>query len=80
MKEKPLKSFLAAVDKIVSGQPVKPSEYEQFDKDDKELLFLAQMLADESSTIQKDELEDDELDMVAGGVNRNVISDQNNKF
>jgi hypothetical protein len=80
MKEKPLKSFLASVDKIVSGQPLKPSEYEQYDKDDQELLCLAQLLADGSWARQNDELADDELDLVAGGANSNTIFTKDNKL
>ncbi len=79
MKEKPSKPFLTAVDKIVSGRRLKPSEYEQHDKEDQELLSLAQVLAEGVSAVQNDELADDELDMVAGGVNPNALPNKKDK-
>lgn len=75
MKEKHLESFLAAVDKIVSGERLRPSEYKDWDEEDKELLFLAKTLA-EIPPNRNDELADDDLDMVAGGVNPNGIFDK----
>ena len=78
MKEKHLESFLAAVDKILSGEPVNSSEYKDWDEESKELLFLAKTLAESPPNIN-DELADDDLDMVAGGVNPNGIFERKDK-
>lgn len=80
MAEKQLNSFLAAIDKIVAGKPLTPSEYERYDDEDKELLLIAQALADSGSDTGTDELDDGELDMVAGGANpRTILPEKNNK-
>ncbi|WP_347489119.1 hypothetical protein ABDB91_18150 [Desulfoscipio sp. XC116] len=88
-----LESFIADIDKIVSGESGSSSEYEGCDEEYKELLFLAQMLAKAdytpenrerinrikkmlSAIPENGEIEDDELDMVAGGVNLNDILDK----
>ncbi len=78
MKEKHLASFLAAVDKIVSGERLRPSEYKAWDEEAKELLFLAQALAESPPNIDN-ELADDDLDRVAGGVNPNGICEKKDK-
>lgn len=80
MKEKQLKSFLATIDKIAAGEPLMPSECEGYDDEDKELLLIAQALADGSPNIQNDELDDEELDMVAGGANpKAIFTNKDNK-
>lgn len=78
MMEKHLASFMAAVDKIAAGERVRPSEYKDWDEEAKELLFLAQVLAESPPNIN-DELADDDLDMVAGGVNPNGIFKKKDK-
>ncbi|GAB6181629.1 hypothetical protein JCM14036_29480 [Desulfotomaculum defluvii] len=88
-----LESFISDIDKIVFGESNVLFECEHGDVEYKELLFLAQVLvkADYSqesqglvkkviSKMQKNgEMEDDELDMVAGGININIISDEKGK-
>lgn len=87
-----LKSFITDIDKIVFGELNIPSECD--DEEYKELLFLAQVLAKadytlesqdrikkikEISTRENDEMEDDELDMVAGGVDLNALLGERGK-
>lgn len=88
-----LEAFMAYIDKIISGELIVPSKYDPSDEESKELLSLAQLLAkvDYSTETRggmeriwakihkKGELEDDELDMVAGGVNLNAILGQEDK-
>lgn len=88
-----IESFIANIDKILSGDLVIPAEYMCSDEEEKQLLFLAQLLARADyagpkhssmeelwSSIQRGgQLEDDELDMVAGGLNENAILDEKNK-
>lgn len=88
-----LESFVSDIDKIVFGELSVQFERDDCDDEYKELLFLAQMLvqADYSqesqglvkkviSKVQKnDEMADDELDMVAGGVNMNKMTDEEGK-
>ncbi|MGI6647517.1 MAG: hypothetical protein ACOX5W_00230 [Bacillota bacterium] len=78
-----LEAFISDLDKIIFGEPIDPSEYEQYDTEHKELLYLAQLLAQADYTPEtrgarerlwskmhkNGELEDDDLDLVAGGVN-----------
>lgn len=78
-----LEVFISDLDKIISGEPIDPSEYEQYDAERQELLWLAQLLAQADYTPETrgarerlwskmhnyGELADDELDLVAGGVN-----------
>lgn len=92
MREKnSLKLFISDIEKIISGEITISSEYQHWDEEYKELLFLAQLLAkadytpksqDQMETMLKkvihnthdfDELADDELDLVAAGVNLNEI-------
>lgn len=86
-----LKLFISDIEKIISGDINISSEYQHCDKEYKEVLFLAQLLAKADytqksqdqmeKTMRKlinnihsiDELEDDELDMVAAGVNLKEI-------
>lgn len=83
-----LDSFVSDIDKIVSGESI-VSEDKEYDQ----LLKLAQFLAKAdfyppSSEMmkkawenirKKGELEDDDLDMVAGGLNLNHIIDEQDK-
>lgn len=88
-----LKSFISDIDKIISGKRIISSDYEYSDEEYKELLILSQLLAkaDFSAEIPErlkriwadycnnDQMEDDELDMVAGGVNPNALPDGKDK-
>jgi replicative DNA helicase len=81
-----LASFISDLDKIVSRESIIPSEREDCAQEEKELLFLAQILVkadyatESSGRIKKmishirenGELEDDDLDLVAGGLNLNA--------
>lgn len=78
MKDKQLASFMAAVDKIVAGERVSPSAYQDWDEEAKELLFLAKVLA-ESCPPVNEQLSDDDLDMVAGGVNPYELFEKKDK-
>jgi len=78
-----LEAFIADLDKIIFGEPIDPSEYEQYDAERQELLCLAKLLAQADYTPETQgarerlwlkmhnfgELADDDLDLVAGGVN-----------
>ena len=89
MREHELESFVSDIDKIISGESIVPSD----DKEYKELLRLAHLLAKTEFNPpspnlkkkiweiigKKGELEDDDLDMVAGGLNANAILDEKNK-
>jgi len=80
-------SFIADIDKIISGESIIMSECEDGNEEDKELLLLAQILAqadyapESQSRSEKmfanirenGEMQDDDLDMVAGGINMNDI-------
>ncbi|HBW37650.1 hypothetical protein [Desulfosporosinus sp. BICA1-9] len=98
MREKnSLKLFISDIEKIISGEITISSEYQHWDEEYKELLFLAQLLAkadynqksqDQMETMLKkviynihdvDELDDDELDLVAAGVDLNIIALENKK-
>lgn len=94
MKNFRLELFNADIDKILSGELVISPEDRHSDEEYKELLILAQLLAKADffseiegrkekiwASIQKsDELDDEELDMVAGGLNFNEqFDDQDNK-
>jgi len=85
-----LDSFIADIDKIISGESLIMSECEDGNEEDKELLLLAQILAradyapESQSRTEKmkkmfasirenGEMQDDDLDMVAGGINMNDI-------
>ncbi len=84
-----MESFTLDIDQIISGKLVISSDSEHHDEAYKELLLLAQLLtkADFSAEpperlkklwadcIKEAELADDELDMVAGGVNPNAVPD-----
>lgn len=97
-KKHSLKSFISDIDKIaLHGETINPAECEDYDKEHKELLLLAQLLAKADYTTKSpgrmedmlakiiwnarddDLLEDDELDMVAGGVKINGMLDEKNK-
>ncbi len=93
MAEKEWESLTADIDKIIAGELTVSSEDEPYDDERRELLRLAQLLAqadfsaEPSDRIKKlwselhnnDQLEDDELDKVAGGVNLNAVLDQEKK-
>lgn len=78
-----LEAFILDIDRIASGELIVQTEYEQCDAEYKELLQVAHLLAqvDYSRESQrgaekllarirkKGELEDDDLDLVAGGTN-----------
>ncbi len=84
-----LDSFVSDIDKTISGESIVSSD----DKEYKELLRLAHLLVKADFNppspnlkkkiweiiCKKDELEDDDLDMVAGGLNANAILDEKNK-
>lgn len=85
-----LTSFVADIDKIISGQPITPAAYKDCHEEYRELLALAELLAAADYTAEcqgakskvakivhsSDELEDEQLDMVAGGVNPDAIFDE----
>ncbi|HBQ86816.1 MAG TPA: hypothetical protein DD811_10120 [Syntrophomonas sp.] len=87
-----LESLTAAIDKIIAGELTVSSEGEPYDER-QELLRLAQLLAradfpyEPSDKMKKlwselqnnGQLEDDELDMVAGGLNLNAVLEQEKK-
>jgi hypothetical protein len=93
MTEKCLESFVSDIDKIIAGEPLTSTVYEHCDQEYQELLALAQMLANVDYTTESQggrdkvaarihgsfELEDDELDLVAGGVNPNAAADEHEK-
>lgn len=78
-----LEAFNLDIDRIASGESSVLSEYEDCDAEYKELLQTAQLLAQADYSkesqmgadkllarlMKKGELEDDELDLVAGGLN-----------
>lgn len=86
-----LEAFISDIDKIISGESIIPSACKQGEEEYKELLGLAEILSKADYTNQntmekiwanicrKDELPDDELDMVAGGVNPNAMLDGKDK-
>lgn len=88
-----LQSFLSDIDRILDGELIAPFEGADCSHEYKELLFIAQMLAqadytpgnqDQAKKMIADikaqgELEDDELDLVAGGVNMNNMVDKKGK-
>lgn len=85
--------FLADIEKIISGESISSTEYGPYDAEHQELLFLAQLLTKAdytpetgvgkkrlwSNIYKKGELEDDDLDLVAGGVNLDELFDEINK-
>lgn len=94
-KKHSLKSFISDIDKIaLYGEAIIPAECEDCDKEYRELLLLAQLLAKADYTTKSqgrmenmmakiisnaredDQLENDELDMVAGGLNLNEALDK----
>lgn len=93
MNEHDIESFLLDIDKVISGKLDISSASDYKDREYQELLMVAQMLtkADFSaesperekriwSNLQQDgQLEDDELDMVAGGLNLNAMLDEHEK-
>ncbi|MTI83400.1 MAG: hypothetical protein FH756_05715 [Firmicutes bacterium] len=87
-----LESFISDIEKIVSGDTINPPDYEHCDEEYKDLLSIAQMLtnADYSTKSQRllekiisRDMEngevDDDLDMVAGGLNLNDMSGEKGK-
>lgn len=86
-----LNSLIAHIDKIISGQSIPSSEYANCDEEYQELLGLAQLLAKAEYTSEKQngkplseiskrgELADDDLDMVAGGLNANGLFEEKDK-
>ncbi len=88
-----LESFISDIDRIVAGESVILSECEHCDEDYKDIIRLAQLLekADYAteprgglericSNIPRiGELEDDDLDMVAGGLNLGAMVDEKDK-
>ncbi|MCF8011127.1 MAG: hypothetical protein K9L17_06620 [Clostridiales bacterium] len=82
-----LETFISYIDKVVSGESISPSECEDYNEENKELLFLAQLLAKADYTPEskggpekmEGEMEDDELDMVAGGIKLDDIFDEKGK-
>ncbi|KUG02626.1 hypothetical protein ASZ90_019994 [hydrocarbon metagenome] len=88
-----LESFIVDIDKIISGELVTAGEHTSGDEEYQELLSLAQLLTQANnatenpglkeriwSNIQKNgELEDNDLDMVAGGLNLNAVLEEKNK-
>ncbi|HHV71392.1 MAG TPA: hypothetical protein GXX38_02120 [Clostridia bacterium] len=85
--------FDKELDKIIAGEPIIPSEYDSFNEKCKELLVLARLLAKVDYTTENragmgriwsrirlnEELEDDALDLVAGGLNLNEVIDEKEK-
>lgn len=85
-----LESFVSDIDKIITGQPVTPATNKDCDQEYQELLVVAQLLATADYTEEcqrakskvakiihrSDELEDDDLDMVAGGANPNSLPEE----
>lgn len=81
--------FVSDIDKIISGESIASSD----DKEYKELIRLADLLVKSDFNppfpdmmkkiwgiiAKKGELEDDDLDMVAGGLNLNHIIDEKDK-
>ncbi len=88
-----LETFMSDIDKIVSGDAISASDCEHRDEEYKDLLSLARLLVQADYTPEggdrmqeliakiqdNDELEDDELDMVAGGVKLDDILDEGKK-
>ncbi len=88
-----LESFLADIDKIISGEATIPSACEHCAEEYNELILLAQLLtkADYATEEgkqrvwqkihknQPDEIDDEDLDMVAGGVNLQILDEKNKK-
>ncbi|MTI81350.1 MAG: hypothetical protein FH758_10800 [Firmicutes bacterium] len=88
-----LESFVSDIDKIITGEPITSAAYEHCEEEYQELLALAQLLAKADYTTESksasdkvaakinssSELEDDELDLVAGGVNLNSMEDEKGK-
>ncbi|MFZ7101731.1 MAG: hypothetical protein ACOWWO_03605 [Peptococcaceae bacterium] len=81
-----LQEFLADIDKIISGEPVSAAEGEQDNLEYQELLSLAKLLVKADYTPGKNqeqscELADDDLDMVAGGLNLNgLLTEKDKKY
>lgn len=88
-----LELFLADIDRIVSGEATIPSTDEHCGEEYNELIALAQLLtkADYATedgrqriwqNINKNqagEIDDEDLDMVAGGVNLQILDEINKK-
>jgi hypothetical protein len=92
MEKHCLKMFIADIDKIISGESVIPFACEHGGEEYQELLGLAELLAKADYTSKSrmekiwanfcktDELQEDELDMVAGGINPDaVLGEKDNK-
>lgn len=91
MEKHCLEMFIADIDKIVSGESVISSACAHGGKEYRELLGLAERLARADYTgrsrMEKiwadlckiDELQDDELDMVAGGVSPDAVRGETDK-
>lgn len=88
-----METFILDIDKIVSGESVILSDYEHCDVEYQEMLLIARLLtqADYSQESQdgaarvwanipkKGQLKDDDLDLVAGGVNPDAEPGRNKK-
>lgn len=86
-------SFFEDIDKILAGELDIPAEYKGSSEEDQELLYLAQVLARveyaapnsngmerlRSQLNNNGRLEDDELDMVAGGLQLDALDERNKK-
>ncbi|WP_031515862.1 hypothetical protein [Desulfofalx alkaliphila] len=91
IKKRYLESFNEDIDKILSGDLVIPPDYRHCNDEYKELLFLAQLLARADFSIEMegrkekiwsrvreiDELSDEDLDLVVGGLKINETLDKN---
>ncbi|NLB51706.1 MAG: hypothetical protein GX808_02055 [Syntrophomonadaceae bacterium] len=88
-----LESFVADIDKIISGELTVASQCEQYGEEYHELIHLAQLLTKTDYATeegrqrvwnkilkkQTGEIEDEDLDMVAGGLNLQVLDEKNKK-
>lgn len=88
-----METFILDIDKIVSGESVKLSDYEHCDVEYQEMLLIARLLMQADYTQESQggaarvranipsqgQLEDDDLDLVAGGVNPDADPGLNKK-
>lgn len=93
MNENDIKTFVLEIDQIVSGELDISSAGDGHDQEYQELLMLAQVLAGADFAAESPErekriwerlhksgqLQDDELDRVAGGLNINALLDEHKK-
>ncbi|MDD3852448.1 MAG: hypothetical protein PHD40_02180 [Syntrophomonadaceae bacterium] len=88
-----LKTFIQDIERIVSGKQVPSFQHDNIEPEYRDILTIARMLtdADYSDKAQEaanklkaksksaDQLEDEDLDLVAGGTNTNALEDEYDK-